>query len=282
MLHKIDHQNHTFTGPAPEGALALERDGHYLLRGEFDPGEVACLRAALERVYDRYPPDPRPGRTSDENAAMFRYEVFNRCGTAQEAIARPNVLAILEPLLGNDCHAISCTAWRNPPGAAHAPRGQEWHVDGGPHVPRAPGVPWPEAIPYPVFVVATHIYLQDVALDDGPTAFVPRSHTSGHLPPRESQWDLTHSYLGRESVAHLARAGDVGFFVSDVWHRRLPPAETGRGRFFLQTNYARREIAQRVRPPGLVNHVSPEALARATTPRLRTLIGLHPEVYYDG
>ncbi len=282
MLTKIDHQNHHYSGPVHEGAKALESDGHYLLRGEFNSDEVAQLRAALERVYERYPPDPRPGRTSDENAAMFRYEVFNRCGTSQEAISRPNVLAILEPLLGQDCHAISCTAWRNPPGAAHAPRGQEWHVDGGPHVARPPGIPWPAEIPYPIFVVATHIYLQDVSLADGPTAFVPGSHTSGHLPPRESMWELTHGYLGRESVAHLARAGDVGFFVSDVWHRRLPPSPDGRGRFFLQTNYARREIAQRVRPTALVNHVSPEALARATSPRLRTLIGLHPEVYYDG
>lgn len=282
MLRKIQQQNHAYSGPAPEGSHALERDGHYLLRGEYSRDEVEDLRQALLRVYAAIPPDERAGRTSPENAAMFRYEVYNHCGTSQEAIARPNVLAILEPLLGNDCHAISCTAWRNPPGNAHAPRGQEWHVDGGPHVPRAPGIPWPSEIPYPIFVVATHVYLQDVALEDGPTAFVPGSHTSGHLPPRESMWDLTHGYRGRNSVAHLARAGDVGFFVSDVWHRRLPPAPHARGRFFLQTNYARREIAQRVRSTSVVNHVSPQAAARATSERRRTLIGLHPEAYYDG
>jgi hypothetical protein len=282
MLIKIDHQNHPYSGPAPEGSHALERDGHYLLRGEYSPNEVRTLREALLRVYARVPPDKRAGRTSPENAEMFRYEVFNRCGTSQEAVARPNVLAILEPLLGGDCHAITCTAWRNPTGNKHAPRGQEWHVDGGPHVPRPPGVPWPADIPYPIFVVATHVYLQDVTLDEGPTAFLPGSHTSGHLPPRDKQWDLEQSYLGRASVAHLARAGDVGFFVSDVWHRRLPPAPHGRGRFFLQTNYARREIAQRVRPTSVVNHVGNEAAARATTPRRRTVIGLHPEVYYDG
>lgn len=282
MLKKIAQQNHHYSGPAPEGSHALERDGHYLLRGEYSAREVQELREALLRIYAAFPPDERAGRTSPENAEMFRYELFNRCGTSQEAIARPNVLAILEPLLGDDCHAITCTAWRNPPGNAHAPRGQEWHVDGGPHVPRAPGVAWPVYIPYPIFVVATHVYLQDVELADGPTAFVPGSHTSGRLPPRETMWELTQDYRGRQSVAHVARAGDVGFFVSDIWHRRLPPAPHGRGRFFLQTNYARREIAQRVRPTSAVNHLSRAAIERADTPRKRTLIGLHPEAFYDG
>ena len=282
MLQKIQCQNWPYEGPAPEGSVALERDGNYLLRAEFSPLEVERLRADILEVYGRIPGDMRAGRTSPENAEMFRYEMFNRSALCQETIARPAVLAILEPLLGQDCHVISCTAWKNPPGHASAPRGQEWHVDGGPHVPRSPGSEWPEAIPYPIFVVATHVYLQDVRLADGPTACVPGSHTSGILPPAESMWESELSYHGRRSVAHLARAGDVGFFVSDVWHRRLPPASDAVGRFFLQTNYARREIAQRVRPTSVVNHASPEALARARTDRERSLIGLHPEVYYDG
>jgi hypothetical protein len=81
---------------------------------------------------------------------------------------------------------------------------------------------------------------------------------------------------------HLARAGDVTFLVSDVWHRRVPPAPNGGGRFFLQTNYGRRDIAQRVRPTEVVNHVSAEAAARACTERERQLIGLHHQAFYDG
>jgi hypothetical protein len=80
----------------------------------------------------------------------------------------------------------------------------------------------------------------------------------------------------------VARAGDVTFFVSDVWHRRLPPQANASGRFFLQTNYGRREIAQRVHPTEVVNHACPEAIARARTDRERRLIGLHPSVYFDG
>ena len=282
MLTKVWHQNHLYLGPAPPGTHALEHDGHFLLRGAFSLEEVAELRAAIEEVYERVPPDLRPGRPSPENAQMFRYEMFNRSAACQKAIARHEILAVLEALLGPDCHAITCTAWRNPPGNGHAPRGQDWHVDGGPHVPRAEGIPWPAEIPSPIFVVATHLYLQDLALEDGPTAVVPGSHTSGRLPPRDHLWDLDLEYEGRKSEHHLASAGDVSFFVSDVWHRRLPPAPSGKGRFFLQTNYGRREIAQRVRTTDVVNHASPEAIARARTVRARTLIGLHPAVFYDG
>jgi ectoine hydroxylase-related dioxygenase (phytanoyl-CoA dioxygenase family) len=282
LLRKVEELNRPYAGPAPEGTHALERHGHYLLRGAFSPEELERLREEILAVYRDVAPDRRAGRTSEDNAAMFRYQMFNRSALCQQAIARPALLEILEPLLGGDCHAITCTAWRNPPGNAHAPRGQEWHVDGGPHVPRAENVGWPANIPYPIFVVATQIYLHDVALEDGPTAFAPGSHTSGRVPPSESAWDLELPYHGCERAVHVARAGDVTFFVSDVWHRRLPPSEAGAGRFFLQTNFARREIAQRVLPTDEVNHASAVALARATDLRARQLIGLHRQVFYDG
>jgi hypothetical protein len=76
------------------------------------------------------------------------------------------------------------------------------------------------------------------------------------------------------------RAGDVALFVSDAWHRGTP-ASGGSGRFFLQVHYARRDIAQRIRTTSEVHHLSPEALARATTPRQRSLVGLHDPYFYD-
>ncbi|HUR28671.1 MAG TPA: phytanoyl-CoA dioxygenase family protein [Planctomycetota bacterium] len=282
MLKKVGHLNRPYAGPAPEGTAALERDGHFLLRGAFSPEQFEPLRDEILAVYRDVPPDKRVGRFSASNAEMFRYQMFNRSALCQKAIAHPAVLDILEPLLGDDCHVIACTAWRNPPGNEHAPRGQEWHVDGGPHVPRAEGLEWPEAIPYPIFVVAAHVYLQDCRLEDGPTAVIPGSHTSGRVPPAEQMWNLDLPYRGRSREIHLARAGDVGFFVSDSWHRRLPPAENGSGRLFLQTNYGRREIAQRVLAPHEATHVKVAALQRVATLRERELLGIHPQVFYDG
>ncbi len=110
MLRKIEYLNQPYSGPAPEGSLALERDGHYLLRGAYSAEEIERLREEILGVYSDFPPDQRAGRASPENAQMFRYEMFNRSALCQAAIARAAVLEILEPLLGGDCHAISCTA----------------------------------------------------------------------------------------------------------------------------------------------------------------------------
>ena len=71
-------------------------------------------------------------------------------------------------------------------------------------------------------------------------------------------------------------------FVSDVWHRRLPTADGDTGRLFLQVHYGRRDIAQRLVPTAVSNQVSAEAEARIASDRMRTLLGLHPSLFYDG
>ena len=76
-------------------------------------------------------------------------------------------------------------------------------------------------------------------------------------------------------------AGDVALFVSDVWHRGTP-ASGGSGRLFLQAHYGRRDIAQRIRLTTEVNHLSPDAITWADTPRQRDLVGLHDPFFYDG
>ena len=80
----------------------------------------------------------------------------------------------------------------------------------------------------------------------------------------------------------LGKAGDVGMFVSDVWHRRMPATEDDRGRFFLQVHYGRRDIAQRIRPTAEVNHLSEAARGRAVGTRQKTIVGLHQSHFYDG
>lgn len=281
MIEKVDNYNRLIERVDHPGACSLEDDGHAFLPGAFSTETIDALRAEIADVYRYVPPDRRDNCLDPERAAMFRYQMFNRSPLCQEIIGRREILDALEPVLGDDCHVIACTAWRNPADPAHAPNGQEWHVDGGPHVPRPEGVPWPEAIPYPIFVITAHIYLEPCTLDDGPTAVLPGSHKAGRLPPFERRWDLDLTYEGKGGLAHVAEAGDVGFFVSDSWHRRLPPQESGSGRHFLQVNYARREIAQRVLPADVVNPVNDQARARAKTLRQRQLLGLHEQGFYD-
>ena len=267
--------------PACAESERLEREGYAVVWAVFTAGEIARLRRAISRIYDRHPPDER-GRRSPQDAEAFRYAMLNRCAEAQRAIAHPGLLAVIEPLLGEDCHIIANTAWRNPAGSPGAHRGQAWHIDAGPHVPLPEGVRWPPGIPHPVFAVGTHIYLQDCALEDGPTGVIPGSHLSGRPPPPERAFDETLEYEGRGVVPLLARAGDVGFFVSDAWHRRMPAGDGDHGRFFLQAHYGRRDIAQRLLPTSTANQLSKHAVRRARTPREKTVIGLHSQGFYDG
>jgi ectoine hydroxylase-related dioxygenase (phytanoyl-CoA dioxygenase family) len=261
-----------YEGDAPEATQQLERDGYAHLHGVFTDDEVANMRAEIDAVFDVLPPE----RARDDKSE-FRYEMVNRSAACQRAIAHPRILESIEPLLGEDCHLIANTAWRNPPDFG----GSVWHCDAGPHVPRPADVPWDDRIPYPVFAVASHFLLADCSLADGPTAVVPGSHRSGRLAPYEQLKDPDLTYDGRPPVLLEGEAGDVLLFVSDVWHRGTPASADGRGRYFLQAHYGRRDIAQRLRLTADVNQCSRDAILRATTPRERELIGLHAPFFYD-
>jgi hypothetical protein len=151
-------------------------------------------------------------------------------------------------------------------------------------VPLPDGVRWPAEIPHPVFAIGVHLYLQDCALEDGPTGVLPGSHLSGKPPPRGRHLDDTLTYEGREVVPFIVKAGDAGLFVSDVWHRRMPTRDGDHGRFFLQVHYGRRDIAQRILTTAESNQLSPEAIARAKAAgeRAQRVVGLHPAFFYDG
>ena len=283
MLKRVGgYLEHRSGDDAPAASRQLEALGYALLEGVLDSAEVAALRQDLERLYEEYPPDGRSTTRESEEDNDFRYESFNRSPIAQRIVAHPGILAVLEPLLGEDCHIIANTCWRNPPRDSVSHGGGGWHIDAGPHVPRAPGISWDERIPYPIFAIGVHIFVADCPLASGPTGVLPGSHKSGQHPPADAynREDLT--YEGQPAVALVAKAGDVAFFVSDVWHRRLPATAGDQGRFFLQAHYGRRDIAQRIRPTDSVNHLAPEARARITTKREKQLLGLHRPMFYDG
>ncbi|HTL87278.1 MAG TPA: phytanoyl-CoA dioxygenase family protein [Acidimicrobiia bacterium] len=273
MIKRVLKNLGVLSGPVPTESEQLERDGWVLVRSVFSPSEVAQMRKEIDEAFENYPAER--GRADN---AEFRYEMLNRSAACQAAVAHPAILSVIEPLLGDDCHVIANTAWRNPPDFGGGP----WHCDAGPHVPRPEGVPWDDRIPYPVFAIGTHLYLQDCTRADGPTALVPGSHRSGRLPPFHLMKDENLSYDGRPPVLMETSAGDVAMFASDIWHRGLPAQDGGNGRYFLQVHYGRRDIAQRIRTTADVNHLSEDALARATTDRARTVVGLHTPFFYDG
>jgi hypothetical protein len=259
--------------PAPEASAQLEREGYAYLPGVLDADATAALREQIAAVYDTSGPD----RERDVEG-VWRYAMFNRSPLAQQALAERAILDVVEPLLGEDCHIIANTAWRNP--AGH--QGGRWHMDAGPHIPRPEGVAWPDEIPYPIFAIGMHLFLIDCPLEAGPTAVIPGSHRSGRLPPRDAEEQgMDLAFHGQGPVLLPAKAGDAILFVSDLWHRGTP-AQPDFGRFFLQCHYARRDIAQRNYPTDESNQISPAARDRAQSEREKRLIGLHPNFFYDG
>jgi ectoine hydroxylase-related dioxygenase (phytanoyl-CoA dioxygenase family) len=267
--------------PAPAASIQLQEAGFVVLPGVLTAEEVKELEADIDRVFDEVAPDERVSGLAPNHWAPFRYEMLNRSETCQRAAGHPAVLEVIEPLLGEDCHVIANTAWRQPAEESdHG--GRFWHIDSGPHIPRDPDVLWDDRIPYPVFAVATHLYLWDCPMEAGPTGVIPGSHTSGQPPPGDRMSDDDLLWQGQGVVPLVASAGDVALFVSDVWHRRLPSGPGDPGRFFLQCHYGRRDLAQRLRPTSAVNHLSDEAVARAKTRREQTLVGLHRPFFYDG
>jgi ectoine hydroxylase-related dioxygenase (phytanoyl-CoA dioxygenase family) len=267
--------------PVSDASHQLQDDGYTIIPGVLGEEEVAALIVEVERVFDEYPPDVRDDNDTAERQAPFRYEMLNRSGLVQRTIGHPRILETIEPLLGEDCHVIANTTWWQQPGS-NDHLGRFWHIDGGPHIPRDPSIPWDSRIPYPVFAIATHIYLWDCPVEAGATGVIPGSHTSGQPPPFERLADETLTWEGKAAIPVVAQAGDVALFVSDIWHRRLPPSDRDPGRMFIQCHYGRRDIAQRIRPTSSVNHLSPETLSRAESEREKTLVGYHQPGFYDG
>lgn len=273
----------TVKRPDEETAFAehLEQEGYVVVKNALTEAEVERLRTEITSVFDEQGSDGRSEIRSSEDDAMFRYEMFNRSEACLECVTHPEILKVIEPLLGNNCHVIANTAWRNP--AGHKPEGAfNWHVDAGPHIPLAEGTEWPMNIPHPVFAIGVHVFLESSGIDDGPTGVIPGSHLSGRFPPWNQLTDDELEFNGRGCVPLLAEAGDVAFFVSDVWHRRMPTTEKDSGRFFLQIHYGRRDIAQRVKATDEVNHVAEELVEKIKDSRQRTMLGLHTPSFYDG
>ena len=258
--------------PAPDASAHLEREGWAHIPGVIGPETIAALAAEITEVFETSSAD-RPQDALGE----FRHGMLNRSPLSQKAVAERAILDVIEPLLGEDCHIIANTAWRNV--AGH--KGGRWHTDAGPHIPRPEGVPWPDEIPYPIFAIGMHLFLIDCPLEAGPTGILPGSHRSGRSPPHDAdEQGMDLQFEGRSIQLLPAKAGDAILFVSDAWHRGTP-AQDGYGRFFLQAHYARRDIAQRILTTREVSHVTPAARARAETIRDKTLIGLHLPFFYD-
>ena len=110
MIHRVLKNLAVREGPAPPASVQLEADGWARLPAVLDAGEVAALAGEIDEVFATSEPE----RTRSDRAE-FRYEMLNRSAACQAVVGHPRILEVVEPLLGEDCHVIANTAWRNPP-----------------------------------------------------------------------------------------------------------------------------------------------------------------------
>ena len=117
---------------APKDAQSMEKQGYVVIEAVFTAEEISALERDVDRVFREQAPSGRTlSRTLDEDEE-FRYEMLNISAIAQQAGAHPRILEIIEPLIGQDCHIIANTAWRNEPKTEWALSGGGWHIVAAP------------------------------------------------------------------------------------------------------------------------------------------------------
>ena len=245
-----------------------------MLPGVFEPAEVANLREEVDEIFATM-----PAERVREDKEEFRYELLNRSAACQQAVAHPRVLEVIEPLLGEDCHVIAQHRVAQPAPTSRVVRGTAMRARTS-RAPRASSG-----------TTASRIRCSRSARTSisrtatAPTArrpIVPGSHRSGRLAP-------VRPHVRRRPHLRRPRAGRSSKRTRATSRCSCPMPGTavcpatadGRGRYFLQVHYGRRDIAQRIRTTDQVNHLSPEAIERAKTERERTLAGLHDPFFYD-
>ena len=131
MIRRIGGYLYPRNEKAPKESRQIEREGYGIIRKAFASNAIGALRNEILEIYET----EAAGGRAQLNDDQFRYEMFNRSARAQKIAGRREILDVVEPLLGEDCHIIANTCWRNP-ATPEGSGGGEWHLDAGPHVPR--------------------------------------------------------------------------------------------------------------------------------------------------
>ncbi|MGY8826598.1 MAG: phytanoyl-CoA dioxygenase family protein [Candidatus Latescibacterota bacterium] len=248
----------------------MEEDGFAYFPGVLDEDEIIRLRRAMDELtalpesYDR---DTDPVEHGFMNKSINN--AFNRDPVFVPYLDRPEIIDLVEEVLGADCHCLGMTAWVTGPGRPD----QTLHADWQP-LTLPEDVMEDPRVKIPIFISTAHFYLDDIYEELGPTNFVPGSHRAGRRPNAgEKSW----KGVGEQSI--MCKAGDAVLFRSEVWHRGT--ANTSEQiRYLLQVHYSQRIITQKL-PPYLNKFQFDKELLERATPRQLRLLGDHTPSNYD-
>jgi ectoine hydroxylase-related dioxygenase (phytanoyl-CoA dioxygenase family) len=226
----------------------LQTQGYTTLYGLVSQARLDALRDALDRVYADEAHVPRQ---TAEAGCLRGYNLIRRNPLFREALQQPEVLELVEALLGPDCILHSFESRSALPGGGQ----QSLHRD----------MPCAQNVPLSVNVVWM---LDDFTMANGATRVVPSSHLRAEGPERDKVYP--------DEVIAIAPAGTLLLFNSLTWHGG-GPNHTDRIRRAFHVHYCRSWVKpQRDHPRSM----DADALADAT-PLLVRLLGYHSQMEFE-
>jgi ectoine hydroxylase-related dioxygenase (phytanoyl-CoA dioxygenase family) len=247
------------------------RDGYRLIPGVLQPGEIAALKDAIDRMFA----NPRWRKTDNIYNDFVAVRLFECGNIFRDMLVREPIISLVESILGKSCHLMADGVVRNKPGQAI----DNFHADVdevvGVEFPCPPGIPRHDPrYRLPMFRLVVQIPLTDIeSVEYGPTEYVPGSHYSGRIPN-----DSKHpTFEGRGPVPVLCKAGDIYLHHGQTWHRGAPNT-SNRRRYLYQLCYSQRWVAQRFYP--FLNYKMPARVLKGAEERLLRVLGKHPKGPY--
>ena len=232
-----------------EDAIAhLDEHGYVVLREALTPEQANALRdrsaelAETEKVGDGE-------HVYFDGQAQRVWNLVNKGRIYEEMIQLPQVLALHEHLLGDDCILSSFTVNLIGPGAPA----------GGLHVGLSAGA-FPAAGAAFAFCSNTIFVLDDFTPENGATQIVPGSYKRGRPPEPEKEYD--------DVIQLDARKGDIVIIHGATWHSS-GANRTRQERMILLGFFCRSFMKPQQDQFRLA---SPEVVERAT-PTLKRLLG---------
>ncbi len=182
-------------------------DGFLLFESCYPPEK---MREARERTYDLAAAEPdRSSHFHGDDPEPRQKRVWNlpeKGAVYRDLVADPRILAILEPILGDDLMLASYAANILHPGAP----AQEPHVD-YPYWDLHARSRWPRTLNASFFLaVETVLMLDDFTVENGATAIVPASQKQARWPDPEE--------FARKSIRATGPAGSLLVFPALLWH----------------------------------------------------------------
>ncbi len=232
-----------------EHLKAIDRDGYTIVENAMEPELVRELRDEVRRsekvsLGDRSSAELAATLAQLRTNGLLSQEVFQRVPI------HPNVLPIVEGVIGEDCLLTADAALDQLPGMVRLPL----HPDDALYaVPR----------PHPPLMCVAMWALTDFTPENGATIFTPGSHRSPDMP------DYSKDPSEFETVPAEMAAGSVLIFEGQLWHTSGENTTKDEWRLGLQISYC----VGWIRPQTNYYLSIPPEKARHLPARLRELVG---------